>query len=125
MHGPCYPGSSVMGRSSRAHFITQSHVVWRGIHRPACWKTSSCRYGGKWELRWDWQTRCAYQPQLLETFVDAERHAGTCYLAANWNRVGRTKGRGKLDRRFETSQPVKTVLLRPLSSHATRLLRSG
>ena len=32
----------------------------------------------------DWLRRYAYRPLLLETFVDSERHAGTCYRAANW-----------------------------------------
>ncbi len=72
----------------------------------------------------DWLHRYAYQPLLLETFVHAERHAGTCYRAANWVVVGRTKGRGKLDRHFKANQPVKTVLLYPLEKDASALLRT-
>jgi len=72
----------------------------------------------------DWLRRYAYRPLLLETFVDAERHAGTCYRAANWIVVGRTKGRGKLDRHFKANQPVKTVLLYPLAKDASALLRT-
>ena len=30
----------------------------------------------------------------LETFVDTERFAGTCYKAANWTFLGLTSGRG-------------------------------
>ncbi|WP_419640923.1 Druantia anti-phage system protein DruA [Thiolapillus sp.] len=37
------------------------------------------------------------RPVLLETFVDTERFTGTCYKAANWIYVGKTKGRGKLE----------------------------
>jgi Domain of unknown function (DUF4338) len=72
----------------------------------------------------DWLRRYAYRPLLLETFVHAERHAGTCYRAANWIVVGRTKGRGKLDRHFKANQPVKTVLLYPLAKDASALLRT-
>ena len=43
----------------------------------------------------DWLSRYGFQPVLLETFVEYERHKGTCYKAANWINVGRTTGRGK------------------------------
>ncbi len=32
----------------------------------------------------DWQTRYAYRPVLVETFVQHVRYAGTAYRAANW-----------------------------------------
>ncbi len=54
----------------------------------------------------DWLERYAYRPVLLETFVDDERFTGACYKAANWIRVGRTQGRGKLDRRHEAKLPA-------------------
>jgi len=57
-------------------------------------------------LRADWQERYAYQPLLPETFVEVGRYRGTCYQAANWTRVGRTKGRGKLDRYDAYALPV-------------------
>lgn len=75
-------------------------------------------------IRDDWLERYAYRPLLLETFVDAERHRGTCYRAANWLCVGYTKGRGKLDRRFEANRPKKSVLLYPLAKDASSLLRT-
>lgn len=71
----------------------------------------------------DWQRLYAYEPSLLETFVDAERYAGTCYRAANWLLVGYTKGRGKLDREFKANLSKKAVLLYPLTKDATRRLR--
>ncbi|EQD62085.1 hypothetical protein B1A_09487, partial [mine drainage metagenome] len=46
----------------------------------------------------DWQLAYGYQPVLLETFVESARFTGASYRAANWIRVGQTKGRGKLDR---------------------------
>ena len=72
----------------------------------------------------DWQRLYAYGPLLLETFVDAERYAGTCYRAANWMLVGYTKGRGKLDRQFKANLSKKAVLLYSLTKDATRRLRA-
>lgn len=65
-------------------------------------------------LRDDWQARYGYKPLLVETFVEVGRHKGTCYQAANWIRVGRTKGRGKLDRYNAYALPVKDIYLYPL-----------
>lgn len=62
----------------------------------------------------DWQQRYGYRPVLLETFVDSTRFEGTCYRAANWLRVGQTRGRGKLDRQHRHGLPVKDVWLYPL-----------
>ena len=53
----------------------------------------------------DWDRRYALRPALLETFC--ESLAGTCYRAANWIRVGKTQGRGKLDVKNEYALPVK------------------
>jgi hypothetical protein len=72
----------------------------------------------------DWQRLYAYRPLLLESFVDSERYAGTCYRAANWLLVGYTKGRGKLDRQFKANLSKKAVLLYPLTKDATRHLRA-
>lgn len=44
-------------------------------------------------LRADWQARYGYEPVLVETFVDGQRFSGTCYRAANWQRLGQTAGR--------------------------------
>ena len=50
----------------------------------------------------DWEERYHIRPALVETFVDPERFAGTCYKAANWIDVGQTAGRrdGKPKRIF-------------------------
>jgi hypothetical protein len=49
----------------------------------------------------DWHSRYGFSPVLLETFVEYERHKGTCYKAANWIKVGRTAGRGKRHHKFD------------------------
>jgi hypothetical protein len=70
----------------------------------------------------DWETHYGIRPVLMETFVDSERYAGTCYKAANWLRVGQTKGRGKYDRRHQHKTPIKDVWIYPLSRNPARLL---
>jgi hypothetical protein len=70
----------------------------------------------------DWPELYGYQPVLLETFVERKRFAGTCYKAANWIHVGRTTGRGKLDRHHRRRIPVKDVYLFPLHRHFRRIL---
>jgi hypothetical protein len=43
----------------------------------------------------DFAARYGFEPWLLESFVDTAQHAGTCYQAANWLRVGTSTGRGR------------------------------
>jgi len=60
---------------------------------------------------------------LLETFVDTQRFAGTCYRAANWICVGETKGRGKYDyRHTKCLSAVKAVFLYALNKNYRELL---
>lgn len=62
----------------------------------------------------DWQTRYSYRPVLLETFVEDQRFRGTCYQAANWLCLGKTQGRGKLDRLHRNAEPIKSIWIQPL-----------
>jgi hypothetical protein len=62
----------------------------------------------------DFETRYGYRPWLVESFVDGERHDGTCFQAANWERIGETKGRGRNDRRRRSPESVKAVYVYPL-----------
>lgn len=41
----------------------------------------------------DWEERYHIRPVLVETFVNPDRFAGTCYKAANWTYVGDSAGR--------------------------------
>ena len=68
------------------------------------------------QLPADWQRRYARRPVLLETFVDPQRFRGTCYRAANWRRVGRTKGRA------DAGRHPKDVYLYPLAKHCREIL---
>ena len=76
------------------------------------------------QLPLDWQQRYGYRPLLLETFVETQRFQGTSYKAANWIRVGQTKGRGKLDVHCRAALPRKDIWLYPLSSRFKSLLCS-
>jgi hypothetical protein len=66
------------------------------------------------QIREDWYTRYNYRPVLLETFVEIDRFTGTCYRAANWQQVGITQGRGKLEKSMQGKLPKKYILLYPL-----------
>jgi len=61
----------------------------------------------------DFERRYGLRPWLLESFVDGSRYDGACYKAANWTRVGRTKGRGRNGQRDE-GKSLKDIYLYPL-----------
>jgi hypothetical protein len=62
----------------------------------------------------DFKTRYGFSPWLLESFVDVEHHRGTCFQAANWERIGQTKGRGRNDTDFQCRESVKDIYVYPL-----------
>jgi hypothetical protein len=64
----------------------------------------------------DWQCRYGHELCLVETFVDRSRFAGTCYRAANWMRIGQTKGRSRQDRYAQMKVPVKDLYVYPLAA---------
>jgi len=73
-------------------------------------------------LRADWGAKYAQPLLLVETFVEHDRFAATCYRAANWIAVGRTQGRSRQDRDHSLRVPIKAVYLYPLWPHFRRLL---
>ncbi|MCP4753345.1 MAG: DUF4338 domain-containing protein, partial [Proteobacteria bacterium] len=64
----------------------------------------------------DWSDKYGHSIHLVETFVDRSRFKGTCYKAANWILVGRTKGRSRQDRYNTMKVPVKDIYLYPLTT---------
>ena len=52
-----------------------------------------------------------YRPWLLETFVDETEHTGASVRAANWVRVGETRGRGRQDRTHAARETCKAVYM--------------
>jgi len=66
-------------------------------------------------LRSDWHRRYGHDLCLVETFVDRSRFVGTCYQAANWMRIGQTRGRSRQDRYKRLKVPVKDLYMYPLT----------
>ena len=73
----------------------------------------------------DWQAIYRHPIYFLETFVDKQRFAGTCYKAANWIYLGDTTGRGKNDHTNKVNRSIKAVWGYPLSKHFRTLLSPG
>jgi hypothetical protein len=73
----------------------------------------------------DFRHRYGYAPELVETFIDRERFAGTCYRAANFIEVGCTQGRGRQDRAHRGGSSVKRVFVYPLHEQARARLCAG
>ena len=73
-------------------------------------------------VRADWQAKYGHPVHALETFVDRDRFRGTCYRAANWVRLGETRGRTRNDRARCLRAPVKDVYLLPLVADFRREL---
>lgn len=70
----------------------------------------------------DWRQHYGYKPLLLETLVDAARFNGTCYRAANWIDLGKTTGRGRMDRHHRTDINPKTIFVFPLRRDVQQVL---
>ena len=72
----------------------------------------------------DWKHRYGTDIVLVETFVDTTRYAGTCYKAANWLKIGQTKGRSRQDRDRTVKVSVKDVFVYPLRRDFHDLIRA-
>ncbi len=62
----------------------------------------------------DWLALYNHPVYWLETFVDTERFAGTCYKAANWLFLGYTAGRGKDEPMKKKNRSIKAMYGYPL-----------
>lgn len=62
----------------------------------------------------DWQQLYHHPILWLETFIDTERFAGTCYRAANWTLLGLTSGRGKYNQTRKKLTSIKAMYGYPL-----------
>lgn len=77
-------------------------------------------------LRSDWEEQYGIAPLLLETLVDQKLYHGGCYRAANWIELGRTSGRGRMDKANKRhGKAVKTILVYPLIKNVRRRLKEG
>lgn len=76
-------------------------------------------------IRADWQAKYGHPVYALETFVDCDRFQGTCYKAANWQRLGATCGRTRNDRDRQIQASVKDIYLYPLIPDFRRELHTS
>lgn len=64
----------------------------------------------------DWHQSYGNRPVLMETLVDQSRFKGVCYQAANWTHIGRTTGRGRMDRDNKNKgAAIKEIYVYPLT----------
>jgi len=70
----------------------------------------------------DWHERYGIIPTLVETYVLSSTYKGTCYRAANWQSIGITKGRGRMDRTNSELGPTKDIYVYALQSNAREIL---
>ena len=95
-------------------------LPWVGVKNLA----SAVLARGLGQMAADWPRRYHIEPWLVETLVDPCRHHGGCYRAANWDALGVTTGRGRMDRYGRRAgEAPKTVLVYPLVRDAQRRLR--
>jgi Domain of unknown function (DUF4338) len=73
----------------------------------------------------DWEGKYGHGVVLLETFVERDRFRGTVYQAANWQRVGATRGRTRQDRYTRLCVPVKEIYVYPLARNFREVLCHG
>ncbi len=75
------------------------------------------------QLADDWEARHGLRPVLVETFVDLTKFEATSYRAANWQKIGMTKGR-KVGAR-SSGKTQKGVYVFPLEKHWRSRLLNG
>jgi Domain of unknown function (DUF4338) len=73
----------------------------------------------------DWEGKYGHGVVLVETFVERDRFRGTVYQAANWQRVGATRGRTRQDRYTRLCVPVKEIYVYPLARNFREVLCHG
>lgn len=75
-------------------------------------------------LAGDWRAQHGWELELVESFVETVRFAGTAYQAANWQQVGWTTGRTRQEKQHRPQAPVKTVWVYPLHRQFRQRLNS-
>lgn len=72
----------------------------------------------------DWEARYGITPVLVETYVNRVHHTGVSLAAANWRRLGQSKGRGRDDRKRERPKSLKDVWVYELHPKARSQLQA-
>ena len=117
-------GWSVQARGQNRGWVIglARFLIGPGIARP---NLASQLYGlvlGQVAL--DWEQRYGVKPVLVETYVDRAHHQGKSLAAANWRRLGESKGRGRDDARREQRKSLKDVWVYELDPQARRVLQA-
>ena len=73
----------------------------------------------------DWRAVHGHRLLLGETFIDPSRFAGTCYRAANWIELGRTRGFAKSNDTYVEHGSVKQIWVYPLHPQAPSILSAA
>ena len=77
------------------------------------------------QVKKDWTDKYKNEPLLIETFIDIELYKGTSYKAANFECIGKTKGRGRNDAEHEQDETVKEIYMYPLDKKFRDILCQG
>ena len=70
----------------------------------------------------EWNKIYNHPVHYIETFVDTDKFAGTCYKAANWIYLGDTKGLGKNSQTKIPDRSIKAIYGYPLVKNFRKLL---
>jgi hypothetical protein len=107
-------GWSAQLRHKRLHLLANNvrFLILPGWHRPNL--ASRVLAQNLKRLSADWLRRFGHPIVLAETFVDACRFQGTCYRAAGWKVLGKTRGFSKHNRTYRPNGQPKWILVRPL-----------
>ena len=70
----------------------------------------------------EWNKIYNHPVYYIETFVDTDKFAGTCYRAANWIYLGDTKGLGKASLTKIPDRSIKAIYGYPLVKNFRKLL---
>ena len=120
-----YLGWDPSQRAQHLHLVANNtrFLVAPGVAAPQLASSVLSRVSRR--LSRDWQAKYGHPIYLLESFVERDRFAGTCYRAANWVRVGQTQGRTRQNRPDGTRYdvPVKDIYLYPLHRHFRQQLQ--
>ncbi len=107
----------------RLHLIVNNarFLVLPGVHVPHL--ASRVLGQSLRRLPTDWMALHGYRPLLAETFVDPARFQGTCYRAANWQCLGKTRGYARHAGHYRHHGRPKTIWIYPLHRRARSWLR--
>ncbi|MEK7996781.1 MAG: ISAs1 family transposase [Planctomycetota bacterium] len=119
-------GWSIEQRLKRRKFMVQNSryllLVDRGQYPNLASRVLSlcCR-----QLPEDWENQYGYRVLAAESFVDPERFRGSCYLAAGWEKLGKTQGYRRCQRDFyEDDSHPKELWVRALHPEGLKWLRA-